>query len=202
MNQALSHLKADPKLYRIIKKVPLVIPKQESNVYEVLLRTVVEQQLSVKAARSIWQRVKVQLNHDLSPTQILEADKELLRGCGLSYPKVNYFKNVAKFAHEGQLHDKNLHALDDAALIKHLSTIKGVGKWSAEMILMFSLGRQNVFPIDDLVIRNAMIKLYGLTSEKRALFNELEEIASHWAPYRSYACYLLWDWYEGNIEID
>ncbi|GAB5539426.1 MAG: DNA-3-methyladenine glycosylase [Salibacteraceae bacterium] len=202
MEKALNHLRKDQVLGRVIEKVPLVVPAVQTDIYSVLLRTVVEQQLSVKAARTIWSRVLTKFSHNPSPTHILESDPEELRSCGLSYQQINYFKNVADFARHGKLMNKELSKMDDDALIRHLSSIKGIGKWSAEMILMFSLGRPNVFPVDDLVIRNAMIKLYGLTSERKALYKDLEQIAAMWAPYRSYACYLLWDWYEGGKLLD
>ena len=119
---------------------------------------------------------------------------ESLRGCGLSGQKSGYMQNIARFSIEEDLSDTFLQFMSDAEVLDYVSQIKGVGKWTVEMILMFALGREDVFPIDDLGIRNAMIALYGITSEKRALRTELDEIASKWSPYRSYACNLLWDW--------
>ena len=198
MKKALEHLKQDEKLGIVIDEVGLRIPKQHPDVYFTLLRSIVEQQLSLKAAATIWKRFLDLFDDYPHPDKILTRDDEYLKSCGLSYQKVNYIKNIAHFANDHNLSDKYIKGLNDSEILNYLTQIKGVGKWTTEMILMFSIGRKDVFPVDDLVIRKAMVSLYDLKSEKRALINELEAIAENWKPYRSYACFVLWDWKDGK----
>jgi DNA-3-methyladenine glycosylase II len=198
MKRALEHLRQDEKLGKIIDEVGLRIPKQHPDVYFTLLRSIVEQQLSLKAAATIWKRFLNLFDDYPHPNNILNHDDDYLKSCGLSYQKVNYIKNIARFAIEKDLSDSYVNALNDDEVLKYLTQIKGVGRWTTEMILMFSMGRKNVFPVDDLVIRKAMISLYGVQSQNRALIQELEAIAEGWMPYRSYACFVLWDWKDGK----
>lgn len=177
-----------------METVALRLPPTNEDVYLVLLKSIVEQQLSLKAAATIWQRLLERMVDYPSPDRILNTPVEDLRGVGLSYQKANYLQHIAHFAIENDLSFTHLSGMDDHETLRYLTQIKGVGKWTAEMIMMFSLGRTDVFPVDDLVIRNAMIDLYEVKSEKRQLIHDLEAIASRWRPYRSYACYLLWDW--------
>jgi DNA-3-methyladenine glycosylase II len=129
------------------------------------------------------------------PQQVLDTPFEQLRGIGLSNAKVQYVQNVAAFCIEHKITDKQLQKLSNEAMIELLTQIKGVGKWTVEMLLMFSLGREDVFAVDDLGIQQAMIKLYNLdTSNKRILKEKMMEISSKWQPYRTYACLHLWKW--------
>jgi DNA-3-methyladenine glycosylase II len=194
MKEAIEILRTDPKLQGVMETVALRLPPTNEDVYLVLLKSIVEQQLSLKAAATIWQRLLERMVDYPSPDRILNTPVEDLRGVGLSYQKANYLQHIAHFAIENDLSFTHLSGMDDHETLRYLTQIKGVGKWTAEMIMMFSLGRTDVFPVDDLVIRNAMIDLYEVKSEKRQLIHDLEAIASRWRPYRSYACYLLWDW--------
>lgn len=198
MKKALEHLKQDEKLRKIIDEVGLRIPTQNPDVYFTLLRSIVEQQLSLKAAATIWKRFLDLFDDYPYPDKILGHDDDYLKSCGLSYQKVNYIKNIARFAIEHDLSDAYVNGLSDEEALSYLTHIKGVGRWTTEMILMFSMGRKDVFPVDDLVIRKAMVSLYGVQSENRALIKELEAIAKSWMPFRSYACFVLWDWKDGK----
>ena len=191
-------LSLDKRLALVLEHVPIVLPKTNDDVYFVLLKSIVEQQLSVKSAAAIWMRFLALYEANPSSDLILNTHSDTLRSVGLSYQKAQYLKNIALFSQENDLSKSFLEELDDDQAIAHLTQIKGVGKWTAEMILMFALGRANVFPVDDLVIRNAMIRLYGLSSEKKALIIDMNSIAELWTPFRSYASYALWDWYEGK----
>tara|TARA_B110000046_G_scaffold31577_2_gene33647 strand:+ start:1174 stop:1797 length:624 start_codon:yes stop_codon:yes gene_type:complete len=191
-------LSLDKRLALVLEHVPIVLPKTNDDVYFVLLKSIVEQQLSVKSAAAIWMRFLALYEANPSSDLILNTHSDALRSVGLSYRKAQYLKNIALFSQENDLSKSFLEELDDDQAIAHLTQIKGVGKWTAEMILMFALGRANVFPVDDLVIRNAMIRLYGLSSEKKALIIDMNSIAELWTPFRSYASYALWDWYEGK----
>ncbi len=199
LNLAKNHLVRDKRLALVLDMVPIVPPPTNEDVYYVLLKSIVEQQLSVQSAAAIWKRFLALFPYYPHSNEILNTEPEVLRSVGLSYQKAGYLKNIAQFSLENDLSKRYFETLDDHDAIKHMSQIKGVGKWTSEMILMFSLGRPNIFPVDDLVIRNAMIKLYGLKSQKKVLINELNEIADQWSPYRSYACYALWDWYEKKL---
>lgn len=199
LKKAKEHLNRDEKLSLVLESVPIVPPETNTDIYFVLLKSIVEQQLSVKSAAAIWNRFLALFPAYPNPELVMLEDSNALRKVGLSYQKAGYLKNIARFSQEHDISSTYLSNLDDNAATKHLTQIKGVGKWTAEMILMFSLGRTNVFPVDDLVIRNAMVKLYAIQTEKKALMAELEALASNWAPYRSYACYVLWDWYEGKL---
>ncbi|MBL7730466.1 MAG: DNA-3-methyladenine glycosylase 2 family protein, partial [Chitinophagaceae bacterium] len=130
-----------------------------------------------------------------TPQQVLNTPFEKLRGIGLSNAKVSYVKNVAQFELEQGMDAKRLAKMDNEQVIEYLVTIKGVGRWTVEMLLMFALGREDVFAPDDLGIQNAMIKLYKLDKEdKKQLRLNMIRIAEKWSPYRTYACVHLWRW--------
>jgi DNA-3-methyladenine glycosylase II len=192
-NDIIQHLLRDPKLAAIIPKIELPDVDRHNDIYLDLLDSIVSQQLSVKAAGTIFQRF-LEIFDDLNPTphRILELDKEVMRGCGLSYQKAGYIQNIAAYWIDNQCLTKDWLSLTDEEIIAELTTIKGVGKWTVQMILMFRLNRPDVFPIDDLVIRQSMMKLYGVESKGKELVRELTEIAETWRPYRTIACRYVW----------
>ena len=192
-NDIIKHLSRDPKLADIIPKIEIPDVDTHNDIYLDLLDSIVSQQLSVKAAGTIFQRF-LEIFDDLNPTphRILELDVEVLRGCGLSYQKAGYIQNIAAYWIDNQCIKKDWMALMDDEIIAELTTIKGVGKWTVQMILMFRLNRLDVFPIDDLGIRQGMIKLYGVESKGKELVKELTDIAEAWRPYRTMACRYVW----------
>jgi len=193
MKKIIKYLSEDPMLRRIIPDVPLAI-NDRGDLYHALLRSIVGQQLSVKAASTIHGRF---MNlYDGSPTvdELLATETETLRSAGLSYQKAGYVHNVATYFKEYQLEKTDWSAKSDEEIITQLTTIKGVGKWTVQMILMFSLQRPDVFPVDDLGIKNAMVELYQLTETGKDLKKRMTEIAEPWSPYRTYACRMLWNW--------
>ena len=192
-SKALAHLKADPVLAELIAMLPPIESKTDPDFYLTLLRSVVGQQLSVKAAATIYNRfINLFPGQYPNPEEVLLLLDEQLRGVGLSGKKTKYVRAVAEFKLAGKLEPEVISHLEDEALILHLTSIKGVGRWTAEMLLMFALERENVFPLDDLGIQNAMKKRYGLTSEKKALRQEMLAIAENWQPYRTLASKYLW----------
>ena len=197
MHPALSHLSTDKKLRQVLNGVGLRQPRRDDDIYKVLLRSIVGQQLSTKAAATIWGRFVDLLEDDFCAERVLTCDVEALRAVGLSYQKAGYVQNIARFSQEHDLGPDHMHSLSDPQALEYLKSIKGVGKWTAEMILMFAMGREDVFPVDDLGIRKAMLKLYDVESTGKQLISDLEAIADKWRPYRSYACLLLWDWLDG-----
>lgn len=194
--QVISHLSQDPLLASIIPHIAFPDYGANNNdVYFGLLESIASQQLSVKAADTIFKRFLVLFPGEYpKPELLVETPQETLRGVGLSNQKAQYMRNVAAFFIEHQLFDKDWSSYSDVEVIQLLSSIKGVGKWTVEMILMFVLRRPDVFPIDDLGVRQAMIRLYKVELEGKAQYQRLTEIAEAWRPYRTYACRYLWRW--------
>ena len=192
-NDIIQHLSRDSKLAAIMPKIDIPDVDTHNDIYLDLLDSIVSQQLSVKAAGTIFQRF-LEIFDDLNPTphRILETDVEVLRGCGLSYQKAGYIQNVAAYWIDNQCITHDWLALTDDEIIAKLTTIKGVGKWTVQMILMFRLNRLDIFPIDDLGIRQGMVRLYGVEATGKELVKQLTEIAESWRPYRTIACRYVW----------
>ncbi len=190
-----THLKKDKQLAAILPNENFTLTLQK-NIPLRLMASIMSQQLSTKVAAVIYNRfIEIYKGKEPKPQQVLDTDFEVLRAIGLSNNKVRYIQNVAAFCLEHSITDKKLAALENEAIIDLLTQIKGVGKWTVEMLLMFSLGREDVFAVDDLGIQQAMIKLYNLdTSNKKEMQAAMMAIANKWKPYRTYACLHLWKW--------
>ena len=187
-------LKKDKKLATIIKgKHKLRLHK---NIPLRLMASIMSQQLSTKVADVIYRRFIALYNgKEPNPQQVLDTPIEKLRSVGLSNAKVNYVKNVAAFCIEHKITDKKLSTMENEAIITLLTQIKGVGQWTVEMLLMFALGREDVFAVDDLGIKNAMIALYKMKADNnKTLKEKMLKISTQWGPYRTYACLHLWGW--------
>lgn len=193
-SKQLSHLRKDKTLKKVIEQVGPLKAKKDLDLYLSLMRAIVGQQLSVKAAATIWGRF-LQLFKDgyPDPKILLKLKDDKLRSAGLSYQKAGYLKNIAAFSIDKTLDYKKLKTKKDEELIEYLVEIKGVGRWTVEMILMFNLNREDVFPRDDLGIQNGIKNLYRINCEtKKDLFREMELIAENWRPYRTLACMYVW----------
>ena len=127
-------------------------------------------------------------------------DPEKMRRVGLSYQKAGYLKNIAQFSIEETLEYSRLKKKSDEDLIEYLTEIKGVGRWTVEMILMFSLGRPDIMPVDDLGIQTAMKGVYKIDLEGRQLKEKMLELSEKWRPHRTVACVYLWRWKEAQKE--
>jgi DNA-3-methyladenine glycosylase II len=159
--------------------------------YGALVRSIVGQQLSTKAARSIFERLTALFDGRVpSPRDLLEADPDAIRAAGLSRPKVAYLRDLAARVEDGDLDLDRLAELPDAAVQEELTAVKGLGVWTADMFLIFHLGRPDVLPVGDLGIRRAAQQVYGLAELPEA--SELTRIAEPWRPHRSLACLYLW----------
>jgi DNA-3-methyladenine glycosylase II len=158
--------------------------------YEALLRSIIGQQVSVKAADSVYAKLRARYNDILDPSILRDASKEELREAGISRQKAGYINDLSDKFLTDTARFERLHKLGDQEVIDSLTTIKGIGVWTAQMFLMFTLRRLDVFPVDDLAIRNAMIGIYGWKKEKKR--PEFTKYAECWAPYRSVACWYLW----------
>ena len=186
-------LSRDPVMATLIQTGKKLDQEAHEDIYLSLLGSIISQQLSTKVARVIRNRfLDLFTNGYPEPKAVLAQPDETLRSVGLSFQKLGYIRNVATFALAGNLDYTVIAQMEDEALIKHLTQIKGVGRWTAEMILMFTLCRPDVFPIDDLGIQNAMKKLYGLNLAGKVLQTEMVQIAENWRPYRTLASRYLW----------
>ena len=189
------HLSKDKKLASILPETPLKL-RQRKKVYLHLCGSIMSQQLSTKVADVLWNRFLALFEEgEPTPEQIVALNPTVLRGIGLLNAKVAYVQNVARFAIEQGMEWKQLKHMSDEEVIAHLTQIKGVGRWTTEMLLMFALGREDVFAIDDFGIQQAMIRLYKLdNSDRKAFRAKMLQISAKWSPYRTYACLHLWRW--------
>ena len=192
----IAHLSRDHKLRKILAGQDAVELTERKNIPLRLCASIMSQQLSTKVAKVIFHRfLELYGGKEPAPQQIAATPFETLRGIGLSNAKTQYVLNVAQFAIEHKLDDKKLRKMTDEDLIELLTQIKGVGQWTVEMLLMFTLGREDVFAVDDFGIQSAMKKLYNLDDSNKKEFKEkIKQVAAKWSPYRTYACLHLWQW--------
>ena len=190
------HLSKDKKLKKLISQQQIFQLKREKNICIYLCASIMSQQLSTKVATVIYNRFLNLFGHrEPTPEEILNTSLETLRSLGLSNAKASYVHNVARFAQEKGMEADKLNSMSNEALIDYLTEIKGVGKWTTEMLLMFALGREDVFAVDDLGIQNAMATLYKLDKDdKKQLKLDMLRISKKWSPYRTFACLHLWHW--------
>ncbi len=190
-----AHLSKDKKLAKLVDHITPRAIKKHTNICLRLCASIMSQQLSTKVAEIIYKRF-LQLYNGTEPTpeQILDTPFEKLRSIGLSNAKVSYVQNVARFVLEHKLDDKQLYKMSNEEIIETLTQIKGVGQWTVEMLLMFTLGREDVFAVDDLGIQQGMCALYKIdASNKKAMKEKMLKISTKWSPYRTHACLYLWD---------
>ncbi|MBD2716404.1 DNA-3-methyladenine glycosylase 2 family protein [Microvirga sp. STR05] len=194
-NEALRHLsQADPVLAGIIARGHPIQPSAHEDLYLALLRAIVSQQISTKAAAAIWRKVQALFPPDgyPEPLALVELTDEDLRTAGISRQKAGYLRAIADFALRDQLDHAHLSQLSADDFTSHLTQIKGVGRWTAQMLQMFALDQPDVFAEGDLGVQNAMRRHYALEETGRALLKRMTEIAEPWRPYRSLACKYLW----------
>lgn len=190
----LTHLSKDKKLKKLIDAHEPYKLTRRKDVHHYLVASIMSQQLSAKVADTILRRyLDIYDGAVPQPQEILDTPPATLRAIGLSNAKVSYVHNVARFAIEQGLDHRRLNKMENEEVIAYMTQIKGVGRWTAEMLLMFALRREDVFAADDLGIQNAMIRLYKLDrTDKKAFRQELLRISEKWSPYRTYACLHLW----------
>lgn len=196
----ISHLSKDKRLNRVILQQEPFTLKRKKNICISLCSSIMSQQLSTKVAAVIYKRfLALYDGREPASGEILDTPFERLRSIGLSNAKVNYVHNVARFAIEKGMDAKKLGKMNNEEVIEYLTEIKGVGRWTVEMLLMFTLGREDVFACDDLGIQNAMIRLYGLSREnKKQFIVDMVRISKKWEPFRTYACLHLWHWKDNS----
>mgnify|MGYP003411438967 CR=1 FL=1 len=191
--KAIEHLLKDKILSKIIKSNTLPERNTKDDVYISLLGSIVSQQLSTKAAATIYDRF-IHLFEDKVPTpeNLIKISVEKLRAVGLSNQKASYVKNIAEHFIQNPRDKKYWNKRSDDEIIQELTSIKGVGVWTVQMVLMFTLKREDIFPINDLIIRNSVIKYYKITDQGKEQLKVIEKIVAKWSPYKSIACYYLW----------
>ncbi len=188
--------KSDPVLARIIRRHPRVALASRGDAFSTLARSIVGQQISVKAADAVWGRV-LGACPQLTPTSVRRKRAATLRHCGLSERKVEYLRDLADHFACGRVDPVAMQAMDDDAVIAALTDIRGIGRWTAEMFLIFNLLRPNVLPLDDLGLLKAISRHYfdempTETLLKREGRARVERLAVPWAPWRSVATWYLW----------
>jgi DNA-3-methyladenine glycosylase II len=179
----------DPRLKSIIRSYRGEAMQLRGQGFQTLARAIVGQQISVKAADSIWRKLQAAVIR-VTPERVANAPFELLRGCGLSNSKTLYMHSLAAHFLENNRAIKKWPLMEDEAIIEELITIKGVGRWTAEMFLIFGLGRADVFPIDDLGLVKGIHRHYN--NGERMTKSELLAIGEGWRPYRSVGTWYMW----------
>ena len=200
----ISHLSKDKKLKKVIdSQAPFVLEKR-NKVYLRLCSSILSQQLSTTVAKVLFKRF-LELYNGKEPTaktNFRTLQPETFRGIGFSNAKASYVHNVCRFFIENKITDAQLHKMSNEEVIALLTQIKGVGKWTVEMILMFTLGREDVFAMDDLGLKQSVIKLYNIKeTDKKLLYQKIEKISLKWSPYRTYASRYLWNWKDNPPDL-
>ena len=192
----IAHLAKDKKLASIIALQEKYDLQKRNHIHLQLCSSIMSQQLSTKVAAVIYARFLALFNKkNPTPTDIAAIPFDELRAIGLSNAKTGYVLNVCNFFIENKITDARLHKMDNEELINFLVQIKGVGRWTVEMILMFTLGREDVFAVDDLGIQQAICKLYNIdATDKKEMKAKMLLVSKKWSPYRTYACRYLWGW--------
>ena len=205
LNQAaIEHLAAaDPIMAGVIARGWEIQPRPHEDLYLALLRAIVSQQISTKAAAAIWKRFQSLFPPEgyPEPREVLALSEDELRAAGLSRQKAGYLKAIAEYNERGLLDYTHLTSLSEEAFTQHLTAIRGVGRWTAQMLQMFALDQSDVFSEGDLGVQNAMRKHYGLEETGRALQKRMLVIAEAWRPYRSLACKYLWQSLDQGTQI-
>jgi DNA-3-methyladenine glycosylase II len=201
MKAAISHLsKCDPVMAKIIKRVgacELVILKPN---FETLARSITFQQLHGKAASTIFARVQKAVGRSFTATAFLKADPETLRACGLSRQKLASLIDLAEHVVSRKINFRKLPDLENDQILEALTQVRGVGVWTAQIFLMFALGRPNVLPVGDFGVRNAVRQAYGLKEMPKPA--DLHKIAEPWHPYCTVASWYLWRSLDGAANMD
>ena len=190
-----NHLIKDKKLATILNDHSFEL-NHRNNVPLRLIASIMSQQLSTKVADVIYKRFIALYNDtEPNPQQVLDTPADTLRSIGLSAQKAGYIHNVAIFFIDNKITDSSLNMMDNDSIISTLTQIKGVGQWTTEMLLMFTLGREDVFPLDDLGIQQGMAMLYKIEMDnKKEMKAKMDKIADKWKPYRTYASLHIWRW--------
>ncbi|MCF7932581.1 MAG: DNA-3-methyladenine glycosylase [Acholeplasmataceae bacterium] len=186
----------DPRFWPLIESIKTIKVEIEDNDFRSLVNIIMAQQLSSSVAAVLSRRLNEAFGHSLTPDDLLVSSGDDLRALGLSRQKVTYLKSLAEAITGGTIDFSRLKDLDDEDVINQLTTIKGIGRWTAEMFLIFSLGREDVFSVSDLGLRNAVKKLYQNDALSQS---DMLLISERWRPYRSVASHYLWHIWDNQV---
>lgn len=189
--------KKDTVFIEIISKCKFVKIELAENYFIALVKSIIGQQLSNKVANVIFGRLYALCNNNISPEIILELQADDLRGLGLSYSKINYIKNLSEAVLDKKVIFEDIENMENDNIIKILTSVKGIGQWTAEMFLIFVLGREDVFSCGDGGLQRAIATMYNI--EYKLTKKVVNEISDVWKPYRTYASLYLWDLINKNI---
>lgn len=194
-NRVKAHFKrVDPVLFNALVKIgelEVMTTRVPKEYFSALCREIIAQQLNGRVAQIIFERFKALFPRGkITSNYILRLKPEVLRTTGMSNSKVKFLNDLAEKVENREISLKELSTLDNEEVIKQLIKVKGIGKWTAEMFLIFSLGREDIFSFGDLGLNKAVKRMYGLKED--ATIEEIERITSKWSPYRSYGCRILW----------
>ncbi|MET0366518.1 MAG: DNA-3-methyladenine glycosylase [Sphingobium sp.] len=199
LRSAMDHLASvEPGFGVGLERVGYPEPRLRAPGYETLLRTIVGQQVSVASASAIWRKLEAALGEGASPDALLATDFDTLRACGLSRQKQGYARSLAELTVSGELDFASLPGMDDEEAIAQLVRIKGIGRWSAEIYLLFAEGRPDVFPAGDLAVQIELGRLLGLPD--RPSEKLVRELAGPWSPWRGAAAIFAWHHYNSGID--
>jgi len=182
-------MKTDPVMAGIIRAHPKVFMMRRGEAFMTLARAICGQQISVKAAQSVWNRV-CECVGEITPANVLQRKRPQLRACGLSDRKTEYIADLAQHFADGKIHERNWPRMDDEAIIAELTDVRGIGRWTAEMFLMFNLLRPDVFPLGDLGLQKG-IRVSYFKGRKISL-GRMRKLGEKWRPWRSVATWYLW----------
>lgn len=179
----------DPVMKSLITAYPEASLVSHGDAFLTLARSIIGQQISVRAASSVWDKLELTLAQ-ITDENIIKAEKDLLRACGLSERKVTYLKDLAQYSIEGRLALSNWHNREEEAIIAELTLIKGIGRWTAEMFLIFFLQRPDIYPVADIGIQKAIAKHYY--DNVRPSLEQMYITGAIWQPWRTVASWYLW----------
>jgi len=180
----------DPVMGAIMRQHPGVYMMVRGEPFMTLARAICGQQISVKAAQSVWNRVCVCLDQKITPEAVVAANRKNLRACGLSDRKTEYIADLAQHFVDGKIHARDWPRMSDEEIIAELTDVRGIGRWTAEMFLMFNLLRPDVFPLDDLGLQKG-IRVAYFKGRKTSL-KKMKQLGETWRPWRSVATWYLW----------
>ena len=188
----------DPQMAKVIRAVGPFKLKRNKNYFQVLCESIIAQQISTKAARAITKRFKKLFDgHSLIPEKVLSLETDRLRGAGLSKQKISYLKDLSKHFFEKSIQPHRLPYLSNEDIILQLTAVHGIGRWTAEMFLIFSLNRLDVLPVDDLGFRSAVKNIYNLKDIPPT--RKIRQLAKPWNPYETIATWYCWRTLEAEI---
>lgn len=192
-------LERDEKMRFLLEKHGLPEPGQVQDIYPYLVESIIYQQLSIKAAAKIFERFLAIKGQFPTPGLLIQITPEQMRSAGISGQKAGYLHHIASHFSREAVQSIRWNELEDEEITIELTGIKGVGRWTAKMVLMFGLNRPDVFPYEDLGIRTGMKKIYDIQGEGKEFTTKICNIAEAWRPYRSFASRLIWAHKDGKM---